>query len=248
MNRSSVYKALVLRSRPFGESNREAWFLTAEAGLMRAAVFGGPKSRMRSYASPFHSGMAWMYHDPVKDSRKLTDFDVKEWRPGIRELYDRVMAADAAAETIIASHGGGGNWEKGFSLAASMLDALEFADIVMCNRLLIHFLWKWADFIGLRPEFDHCSHCGEPVPSGSMLWHIPGEGGLACASCLDAAQKLKYWEAGPGCRHWLETVFPLSPGVISRYTLDKKSFHESKSLVTAILAEALGKKLASWEW
>jgi hypothetical protein len=55
-------------------------------------------------------------------------------------------------------------------------------------------------------------------------------------------------QAGPGCRRWLETVRPLSPTQLTRYTLDGKSFREAKSLTTAILSEALGKRLASWDW
>ncbi|MDR1100566.1 MAG: recombination protein O N-terminal domain-containing protein, partial [Treponema sp.] len=117
MPRTFTYTALVLRTRPSGESNREAWFLTAEEGLLRATVFGGPRSRLRAHVAPFHSGPLWIYHDPVRDSRKITDFDVLCWRPGIREQYERTMAADALAETILNSHGGGGNWKTAFALA-----------------------------------------------------------------------------------------------------------------------------------
>ena len=95
MSRNFSYSVLTLRVRPSGESNREAWFLSAEEGIFKATVFGGPKSRLRSQVAPFHQGRLWIYHDPVKDSRKVTDFDVSSWRPGLRELYERVMAADA---------------------------------------------------------------------------------------------------------------------------------------------------------
>ncbi|MDR2104051.1 MAG: recombination protein O N-terminal domain-containing protein, partial [Treponema sp.] len=81
MNRSFTYSALVLRVRSSGESNREAFFLTAEEGLIRATVFGGPKSKLRSHVAPFHRGTLWVYHDPIRDSRKVTDFDVQSWRP-----------------------------------------------------------------------------------------------------------------------------------------------------------------------
>jgi DNA repair protein RecO (recombination protein O) len=246
MSRNESYSALVLRCRPWGESNREAWLLTAESGLLRATVFGGPKSRLRSYASPFHSGQAWVYHNPVKDSRKLGDFDVQSWRPGLRELYERAMAADAVAETILASHGGGGNWGRAFSLAASALDALAGADEGACSRITLWFLWQWADFLGLRPELDHCSLCGKPVPADSALWYSPREGGMACPGCL--CREEGQLSAGPGCRHWLETTRLLSPAQLDRRTLDAKSFSEAKALATGILAEALGRRLASWEW
>ena len=246
MNRNVSHSALILRSRPSGEANRDVWLLTAETGLLRATVFGGPKSRLRSYASPFHSGQAWVYHDPSKDSRKLSDFDVRSWRPGLRELYERAMAADAVAETVLASHGGGGNWGRALSLAEAALDALTLADSETCSRIVLCFLWQWADFLGLRPEFDCCSLCGKPVPPGALIKFSPREGGVVCAACRNEGQG-GYVDAGSVCRRWLETVRPLPPAEITRYTLDENSFREAKSLTTAILAEALGRRLASWE-
>ena len=252
MNRNESYSALILRSRPSGESNRDVWLLTAEAGLIRATVFGGPKSKLRSYASPFHSGQAWVYHDPAKDNRKLSDFDVHSWRPGLREMYERAMAADAAAETILASHGGGGNWGRALSLAEAALDALATVDSETCLRIALCFLWQWADFLGLRPELDHCSLCGKPIPANSMGIFSLREGSMVCDTCLGDActgtgSGAGLIEAGPGCRHWLETVRPLAPAQITRYTLDRKSFREATLLATAILAEALGRQLASWD-
>ncbi|MDR0495247.1 MAG: DNA repair protein RecO C-terminal domain-containing protein [Treponema sp.] len=248
MTRNACYSALILRSRPSGEANRDIWLLAAEAGLIRATVFGGPKSKLRAYASPFHSGQAWIYQDPSKDSRKLSDFDVKSWRPGLRELYERVMAADAAAETVLATHGGGGNWGGALSLAEAALDALAIADSETCARILLWFLWQWAGFLGLWPEFSRCSSCEKPIPANSLAMFSPVEGGVVCEDCLGDMYKTGLVAAGPGCRRWLETARGLSPVQLNRYTLDKQSFHEAKSLATAILAEALGRRLNSWDF
>ena len=246
MNRNLCYTALILRSRHSGESNREVWLLSAEAGLLRATLFGGPKSKLRAYVSPFNSGQAWIYQDPSKDSRKLSDFDVRSWRPGLRELYERTMAADAVAETILASHGGGGHWERSLSIAESVLDALAEADAETCSRITLCFFWLWADFLGLMPEFDHCTLCGKTVPADAALIYSPLEGSMICSEC--SAENQHGIETSPGCRRWLETIRLLSPAQLARYTLDKKSFREAKALTTGILAEALGKRLVSWDW
>ena len=240
MSRNLSYHALILRSRPSGE-NRDVWLLSQEAGLLRVTVFGGPKSRLRSYASPFHSGQAWVYHEPVKNAFKLSDFDVSSWRPGLREMYERAIAADAVSETILESHGGGGNWGRALSLAQEALDALSAADEETCARIVLWFLWQWTDFLGLRPEFATCVLCGKPSPRGYSV----REGGMVCDSCSAGADGLV--EAGPGCCHWLETTRRIPPDQIVRHTLDKKSFREAKALATAILAEAIGKRLESWE-
>ena len=241
MGRNLSYRAIILRSRPSGESNRDVWLLSPEAGLLRVTVFGGPKSKLRAYASPFHSGQAWVYHDPVKNTYKLSDFDADSWRPGLRELYERAMSADAVAETILASHGGGGSWARALSLAESALDALAESDEETCARIVLWFLWQWTDFLGLRPEFEKCALCGNPSPGRYSI----REGGMVCGSCSEGTAGLV--EAGPGCCHWLESTRQLNPSQLVRHTLDKKSFREAKSLVTAILAEAIGKRLESWD-
>jgi DNA repair protein RecO (recombination protein O) len=158
------------------------------------------------------------------------------------------MTADAVAETVLASHGGGGNWSKALALTEAALDALAEADSGTCARILLWFLWQWVDFLGLRPEFDKCSHCGKTVSGREMLMFSLREGVMLCETCNgEERQGTGFVEAGPGCRHWLETTGCLSPTQLTRYTLDLKSFRESKSLATAILAEALGKRLNSWE-
>ena len=243
MSRTQSFSALILRCRPSGESNREAWLLTGEAGLLRATVFGGPKSRLRSHASPFNSGQVWIYHDPVKDSRKLSDFDVRSWRPGLRELYERTITADAAAETILASHGGGGNWAAALALAEAVLDALETAGEELCERIFTYFLWRWAALLGIQPALECRASCGTAA-AGGLFWYSPREGAMLCAACAGGNG---LFPAGPGCRRWLAAISQLAPSLLGRYTLDAKSFREARAMTAAIMTEALGKRPGSWD-
>ena len=167
--RSFTYQALTLRVKASGESNREAWFLTAEEGLIKATVFGGPKSRLRAGVAPYHEGKLWIYHDPVRDSRKVSDFDVHSYRTGIRELYERTMIAGAVAETILASRGGGCGCDGTMRLAGTVLDALEGADIASARRLGVYFLWHWAQVLGERPELSACVSSFRVGP-GAIAW------------------------------------------------------------------------------
>jgi DNA repair protein RecO (recombination protein O) len=246
MARTFTYSALVLRVRAMGESNREAWFLTAEEGILRATLFGGPKSRLRSHVAPFHRGTLWIYHDPVRDTRKVTDFDVLAWRPGIRETYHRSMAALSLVETILASHGGGGNWAEALSLIDKTLDALEAADEGTGLRIVIHFLWNWAELLGIRPPLSRCSSCACEAGTDEVLWYSPEDGGLLCASCGENRRDLL--SLGPGGRRWLKTVESLSPALLSRYTPEEESFRQVRALVLGIVSAALGRRLDSWDY
>jgi DNA repair protein RecO (recombination protein O) len=238
MNRTASCQALVLRVRPSGE-HREAEFLSSEEGLVRATVFGGPKSHLRSHVAPFHSGTLWMYRDPVKDTRRVNDFDVSAWRPGLRELYERAGAAAEIAGIVLKSRGGGGAFARAAELVRESLDALENADEGRCPRLLAGFMWNWAGLLGQRPSLERCSSCACEPAGDEVLWFIRGEG-LLCGSC---ARRAAGWEhdaglaLGPGARRWLRAVE--GGASISRVSLDGPSLAEAGALVRAVLGDAL---------
>ncbi|MCL2319442.1 MAG: recombination protein O N-terminal domain-containing protein [Treponema sp.] len=253
MSRSFTYSALTLRLKSSGESNREAWFLTAEEGVIKATVFGGPKSKLRALVAPFHGGTLWIYHDPVRDSRKVSDFDVQSFRIGIRELWERTMTADAVAETILASHGGGGSWKGAAALAANVLDALDSADAGACSRLGIYFLWHWAEVLGIRPDLSACSSCAGEARRDETLWYSAGKEALLCETCMRSAALAgasaanSPIRAGPGARLWLTRIESLPPSALARVSADTPSLEQARALSKAIIAGALGKTLPTWE-
>jgi DNA repair protein RecO (recombination protein O) len=214
-----TYSALVLRVRPTGEANREAWILTAEAGVLRATVFGGPKSKLRAHVAPYHRGKLWIYLDPVRDSRKITDFDVQSWKPGIRESYERAAVAAAIAETILAAYGGGDSWGEAFALADASLEALEAADAGGCERVFIYFLWKWAGLLGIRPDLNETEY-------------DDGDHGIL----------------GSGARAWLAAALDLDLPHLARRAMDGVSARQARRFVTTIVGNALGKRPGTWDF
>jgi DNA repair protein RecO (recombination protein O) len=214
-----TYSALILRVRPSGEANREAWVLTAEEGILRATVFGGPKSKLRAHVAPYHRGKLWIYRDPVRDSCKITDFDVQSWKPGIRESYERSSVAAAIAETILVAYGGGGSWGEVLGLADASLGALEAADPGACERAFIYFLWNWAGILGIRPDLNETEYDGDT--SGSL---------------------------GPGARAWLVAALELALPQMARRTMDGVSVRQARRFVTTIVGNALGKRPGTWDF
>ena len=249
MPRSFTYNALTLRVKASGESNREAWFLTAEEGLIRATVFGGPKSRLRAGVAPYHEGTLWIYHDPVRDSRKVSDFDVKFYRPGIRELWERALTAGAVAETILSSQGGGGSWNEAVKLAGSVLDALDGADTAACFRIAVYFLWHWAGILGVRPELSACASCACEPKQEEALWYSAQKEALLCENCMKKVKtdSESWFRLGAGGRMWLNKIESLPASAITRVSLDTPSLEQVKALSKTIMAGALGKRLATWD-
>ncbi|GAB1484777.1 DNA repair protein RecO C-terminal domain-containing protein [Treponema sp.] len=250
MPRSFVHEALVLSVRASGEANREASFLTAEEGIIRATVFGGPKSKLRAHVASFHEGTLYLYRDPVRDSRKVVDFDVRSWRPLLRESLERTWAASALSETILASHGGGGSWVQALSLANDTLDALEVSDDAGSQRSLLRFLWKWTELLGARPDDEGCCHCACRLSDDEVVWYSRYEGAFFCDSCVQrrGVQGLNeegLLPLGSGARKWFKAVENVDARSALRISLDSGA--QAKRLVTEILGEALGRRLTTWD-
>lgn len=272
-NRNLVYEALVLRARESPGGDRILSLMTAEAGLVDAFVFGGPKSKLRSLASPYAAGRAFVYLDPVKDFRKLGDFEVREHFPGLREDLGKLWGAGLAAELLLKTSGGGGDYAQTLALALSFLGALDRAprpadsDLALCL-----FLWRFVGLIGLGPDPGECARCGETLggaasgadspggrPGGAVYW--PAASGFLCVKCAraaaagdsaavpDGAEPRILGRSVPvsaGVLRWLERAESLDFAEALGAGLDGSSLHALKALAFDLARHAAEGPLASF--
>jgi DNA repair protein RecO len=187
--RNSSFDALILRTKDSPSGDRIATMLGAEEGIVDAFVFGGAKSSLKSTASPFIHARAFIYTDPVKQYRKLSDLSVLESFPGLRDSYDKLMAASTISELLIKTSACGGENGAVFDLALRSLRLLDLASEAQVELLLLGFLWKVLDIMGLEPDLDRCSACGRQLgaPRGEggkrSLRYSASQGGFLCPSC-----------------------------------------------------------------
>ncbi|MHC6201890.1 DNA repair protein RecO [Breznakiellaceae bacterium SP9] len=238
MKRNYIYHAIILRTKASGESNREAWALTAEEGIVQMTAYGGPKSKLRAYVAPFNQGLLYCYYDPVRQRHKVSDFDVKTWRPGLRELYERSTTACSVAQVILNSFGAGGSWDAAFALASSFLDAIETAACDTCPRLLALFLWRWLELLGLMPQLRICALCGKAIPPDSLLAYA-GEGNALCMPCAQKAtpqHRKAFVPLSADARRWLKVAWVSGPASLSRLDIDSVSLNQATVLAQHIIA------------
>jgi len=189
-SRSRSLKATVLTLPEFGEGHREALLLTESEGLLRAAVFGGAKSKLRGLVAPYQTGVAWLYSDPVKKSHKITDFDVTAWRPAIRESLVRTWCAALCAELCSRTHG-----TADWVLVNGFLDGIDRSSDAECRRGLLRFLWRILSHAGVAPDLSACARCcriGTAVGQNGeneVLYYSPYEDACLCALCARAEER-----------------------------------------------------------
>jgi DNA repair protein RecO (recombination protein O) len=182
-SRNLVYDALVIRARESPGGSRILTLMTAEAGLTDAFVFGGPKSRLRSLASPYSFGRAFVYLDPVKDYRKLSDFEVADSFPALRDELGKLWGAGLVAELLIKTSGGGGDFPLVLELAVDCLRSLDAAAAGRYDPPLLVFCWRLVNLLGLGPDPSSCAACGAEIRPGAGAAYSFQRDGFLCPAC-----------------------------------------------------------------
>lgn len=186
MNRNSETEATVLALKQVGEQNRLVTLFTPKDGVITALLYGGPKSKLRAMVSPYHRGRIWLYTDSVKKSCKITDFDVQNFRPGIRENLFKTWAASLCAEIIIKTYAQG---ESTYKLVQGFLDGLDIAQDQQARLGLLRFLWRYQCELGLQYNTATCIQCGALLsgfaPEEEAM-PLQSGGGFLCPDCCKA--------------------------------------------------------------
>ncbi len=236
MARNESFPAIVLRSREQGESNRLITLFSASSGILDVFLFGGPKSKLRSLAAPYHCGRAWVYYDPVRDSRKLSDFDPSDTYPGIREKLKSSMHAALWAELLIRSRAGAGDFEHAFVLLLACLSGLDKLEEEDCAYASYVFLWRYAGLLGSRPQMQSCGICAGHIREDRVEYYSIGQASFLCPDC-GAEEGIRLINIGPGLRRYLERIADLEPSQALRLRLDSEGRRACQALVFALAKE-----------
>ncbi len=268
MNRSSSAEALILSIRPAGEGHREAQLITPENGLFRAFVYGGSRSKLKSLVSPYHSGRIWLYTDTVRQTVKITDFDVVSFRPSIRENLYKTWAAALCAELVTKTWGGEkGQFAGTFTLVRGFLDGLGRCDETDGRIGLLPFLWRYLSLLGLSPDPEMCVRCAETFPVSTQrnsagipaetapghtrtratvqLYYSPYEGAFVCPSC--ARHEDRQFPVSADARGYLCAVATMTPAEARRIPLSPETAAGVKNLLFLLVRKACGSKLKTLE-
>jgi DNA repair protein RecO (recombination protein O) len=242
-SRNLVYDALALRARESPGGSRILTLMTAEAGLVDVFVFGGPKSKLRSLASPYASGRAFVYLDPVKEFMKLSDFDVRESYPALRDELGRLWSAGLVAELLIKTSGGGGDYPQVLELALDCLAALEGSEAAGSEPPILLFLWRLVNLLGLGPDPSACALCGRELrPSLGAAYSFALESFL-CPSCASEADRSL--SLGTGVLRWLTRSLELPFAEAVRLVLLPETARTLKSLLFGLARKAAESPIAS---
>jgi DNA repair protein RecO (recombination protein O) len=194
--------AIVIRRERMGESHKGLVLLTADQGLVRATAYGAWKmhSSLRTGSEPFAHSLARLYHDPVKNTYKVTDLEVRESFDGLRADLGRIEAASLWAEVVLKSIAAGEISGGLFRLLLDCLRALEAGAADRTPYVTAQFLWRFLDLAGYRPDAAACERCGRSFGETEGAAWLTAPGGIACGACAGGTGM----RLSAGARRYLE--------------------------------------------
>jgi DNA repair protein RecO (recombination protein O) len=184
--------AIVLRARPFGESDKIVSFFTERYGKIAGIAKGALRSRRRfansletfslvklSFQDRSHSNLAFILSADLIRSRRnlITDLD-------------RIAHASYLVEIT-----GGlvGDREENPALFEHLRDGLEHLEENGTSlRFLTQFELKLLRLAGYQPILENCKKCQTKCLEGSFSqWHFsPVDGGILCDPCSRSCREV----------------------------------------------------------
>ena len=246
MNRSRSTQAIILSLHTSGENNTSVTLLTPEDGLVYATLYGGPKSRLRSYVAQWNQGKIWLYSNPEKNQIKITDFDVEKYHASFSQNLFKLYAASLVAEIAIKTRAAGSP-EQCFRLICGFYDGMELCNEEQSRLGLIRFLWRFLELMGIQPPVHSCGLCGrsfldENFAKQGISYYNINENNFICSDCGEGS-----FSINNSALQYLLALSVLSPAEARKLQIDKSGFEEIKQIIFFLIENSIEQKLNSLE-
>ena len=173
MERNIWIEGISLRCRRVGEFHKSVVLLDRRGGIREAILHGAyrGKNRLSASTEPFKRLKLLLYHNPVKNSWKITDGELLGGFSRLGGEVFRIYLASLWSELIIKTQGGGAVGEEGeelFFLFGRSLGALTAAPSSRASAVNVQFLWRFLKFMGCEAGYSVCSSCASSLQKGAV--------------------------------------------------------------------------------
>ncbi len=191
MRLSYVTPAIVLRTRPFGESDKIVSLLTENFGKITGIAKGALRSRRRFVNSlePF-SLVNLRFQERAHSN--LVFILGAELAHGFRHLTSSLESISHASYIVEITDGLTGERDESLAVFQHLRDGLCSLDANGTSlRFLTTFELKLLKLTGYQPVLDACKRCGgNRLAEVSAQWHFsPADGGILCEVCARARRE-----------------------------------------------------------
>ena len=191
MRANLLTRAIILRARPFGESDKIVSFFTEQHGKLTGIAKGALRSRRRFVNSLETFSLINLTFYERAQSNLVFVLAADLIRSPRMLLHDLERIAYASYLVEI-SEGLVAEREPNLAIFQHLQDGLDYLEENAASlRFLTAFELKLLTLAGYQPIWDHCKRCHLDDNSQRSSWHFsPLDGGLLCDSCAPSRREL----------------------------------------------------------
>jgi DNA repair protein RecO (recombination protein O) len=176
--------ALVLRTRPFGESDMIVSFLTQDLGKITGIAKGAKRSRRR-FMNSLEPFSLINLHLQDRPNRGLAFIVAAELLVSFKQLITSLVKISYASYMVEITEGLIAEREQNHLVFRHLRDGLRYLDENEPSlRYLTSFELILLRLTGYQPLLDSCKRCGNGRHRTVARWHFSfADGGILCDSC-----------------------------------------------------------------
>ncbi|KOO52206.1 DNA repair protein RecO [Viridibacillus arvi] len=232
------WEGIVLKTQPYGETNKIVTFMTREAGKVTAMARGAkkPSSRLASVTQPFTYGSFLIQQgrgmgtvqqgEPLESMRHIReDIVATAYASYAVELVDRLIESEKVEPYA-------------FEVLVQALRAIEEGYDPEAIALFVE--WKMLPFTGVQPILHECASCS--AVDGEFAFSFT-QGGFLCHRCFH--QDPYIIRLTPTQLKLIRMFYSVPIEKIGKLTLKKETKKFIKKISTTIYEEQTGMRLKS---
>lgn len=247
MERNIESDCIVLTSKKWGTLHKRVTLLSKELGLFDAIIYGAQKGKLSSAlmsCTPLH---AYLYYVRSKDDYTLKDISHLYDITTIKEDLARHYISQGCVEIILKMHGG--DYSELYDLLLTSIMLLNDTTVTPMN-VLIQFMWRSIEIMGLMSDLYECSVCEKEYSEFEIVYLHPTSNTLCCSSCFNDLRKEYKVRFTPGMMRYVRYTSPLSideaVGVELSETATKKIVYALVDYMNTILGYSLKTLVSSF--
>lgn len=232
------WEGIVLKTRPYGETNKIVTILTREAGKVTGMARGAkkPASRLAAVTQPFTHGSFLMQKgrgmgtiqqgELLSSMRQLTqDIEVTAYVSYIVELVDKLVEEDQPVPHVF------GLVEQAFHAISEGYDP---------EAITLFVEWKMLPVAGVHPILHQCANCG--ATEGEFAFSFKFNGFL-CHRCFEQDPYLI--RLNPQLVRLIRMMYTVPIERVGNISLKRETKNFLKKIVRTIFEEQTGIRLKS---
>jgi DNA repair protein RecO (recombination protein O) len=238
--------AIVIRSLPYGESDKIVTLFTQKFGKVKGIAKGARRSRKRfQNALGLFSHLRLIFFDREgMGLARIDSSDILHNFPKIREDLKKILYGNYYLELINEMAGERETNNGAFQLLLSFLSNLETTEPQ--EEQLRLFEIRMLSLFGYRPNMRGCDRCKkdwEILRDSPVAFFSLERGALVCEKCAGLRNNLI--PISPGTARLVDRISQMELTKIHRLRFTSQALSESRELLPSFITYQLGKELKS---